>query len=662
MNVAHMLEHAARLSPTKPALIFEGRSFTYRELNALSVGWARRLSALGIARGDRVAMFLPNIPALVGAYFGIQRIGAIAVCVNPAYKPDEAQFVLTDSDARAVVTTEALRGRVRADRCPRLRHVLIAEDGAARVAAGAAPSAAADPHDAPAPPAVRDTPREALLATPGADLTPAAAAVDCAPHDPAVILYTAATGGFPKGATLSHANVVSQARACAGTFRLSPGDTMLLFLPASYILGQTVVMLPCFEVGATLVLHREYVTAEILASVVEHHVTVFLGMPAVYTILANRASAEQMRSVRLYGSATCARLPPETARQWRSKFGMDIHVCHGMTEASLVSFNQRPDDKPGSVGTPIEDVEMRVVDEHGRPVETGHAGEIVVRGPHVMLGYWQRPAETGAAVRNGWFHTGDLGRADTDGYYYVEGHLVDLVSVGGHTVYAAEVERVLRGHPSVAEAAIHGGPDAVMGEQVRASIVLAPGAWATAEEMIAFCEERLADFKVPRGIEFLDSLPKDRNGAVLKHVLRERFPGGGPAADSPGHGAAATAEALRAWIVSWLSRTLALDPRAIDTQSPIAGHGVSSLMAVTLARDLQRRSGRPVSALATWSFPTIDALARHLADDTRAPDAPSPAPGPADATPEGQDPSALSDEALEQLLAAEIERARRTIR
>jgi long-chain acyl-CoA synthetase len=658
MNIAQILERSRRLFPDKPALIFEGQSFTYRELSEMSNRVANGLAGLGIARGDRVAIFLPNTPAFMSVYFGIQKIGAVAVCVNSAYKADETRFILDDSGARVVVTTEELRGNVPAENLPNLKHILIAEDGASFDYASQVQRCSA-----------QDAPRNDRLSALMADASPIAQAVECAPDDPAVILYTMATGGFPKGATLSHNNMVFSARVSAETFRLRRDDCVLLFLPAFYSFAQNAVFLPCFDVGATLVLHREYGSAAILQSIAEQRVTVFFGVPTIYTILLNKASAEQMRSVRFYNSAA-APLPLDVASRWRTRLDLDITDHYGMTETSMVSFNHLRQLKPGAIGTPVEGVEMQVVDERGHQVKTGQVGEIVVRGPNVMLGYWNRPAETNEAKREGWFHTGDLGRVDDDGYFYFTGHIKDMVNVGGQKVYAAEVERVLREHPAVAQVAVYGVPDAVMCEQVRACIVLRPDAQITAEEIIAFCEQRLADFKAPKGVELVDAFPAAETHRMLKEILRERYQANAPTSGALSPQAKTLSrEAIQNWIVEWLCRKLALDPETIEIHRPLVDYGWKSLMAVNFALDLSRWSGRSISPLITWNYPTVEALTRHL-ENGRPMQKPvfSELPNEIrEKTAENgflrqptrtSDLGALSDEELVRLLADEIELAR----
>ncbi len=357
-----------------------------------------------------------------------------------------------------------------------------------------------------------------------------------------------------------------------------------------------------------------------------------------------------MRSVRFCNSAA-APLRLEIATKWHEKFGVVITDHYGMTEASMVSFNHLRKYKLGAIGTPVEGIEMQVVDEQGRPVGTNQVGEIIVRGPNVMLGYWNRPAETSAVIKDGWFHTGDLGRMDDDGYFYFEGYIKDMINVGGQKVYAAEVERVLREIQAVAEAAVYGVDDTVMCEQVRASIVLKPGAYSTAEEMIAFCEQHLADFKVPKGIEFVYVFPAAQTTRMLKQILRERFQTSLPASGEPTMLARPlSGEAIQNWIIEWLCQKLALDPMSIEPNRPLVDYGWKSLMAVNFALDLSRWSGRSISPLITWNFPTIDALTRHLQNGEQS---------SASKTEKIEsDLKTLSDDELAKMLATEIDLAR----
>jgi len=599
MNIAQHLERVQRLFSNKAALIFEGQSFTYSDIEEMSNRVANALAGDGISLGDRVALFLPNIPSFVIVYLGIQKMGAIAVSINSTLKTEEIKFILDDSDAKVIVTTETLRCNVPAKELPQLNLVLIAEGDA----------------------------KEADIALNDwmANAEPKAQMVEMAPDDPAAILYTSGTTGFPKGATLSHGNVVSNVQTCVDVFKMQPEDRILLFLPMFHNFGQNAALNPCLEAGATLVLHREFEIDSILKSIVDNGVTTFYAVPTIYALLYDKVSAEQMRSVRRYISAA-ATLPLEIARKWHEKFGVVINEGYGLTENSLAGFNHSPNSKPGSVGLPLSGVEMKIVDAEGNQVAPGKLGEVIICGPNVMLEYWNRPTETAEILKNGWFHTGDIGKMDKDGYFYIVDRVKDMVNVGGQKVYPSEVENILYQHPAVLEAAVYGVPEALLSEQVHASVVLKPEQTVTQEEISTFCRKRIADFKVPSIIEFVDSLPKSRTGKILKRVLREKnsqtktletnkplSPTQQPN-ELPSH-SSHTHKKIKNWIASWLAKKLEFNVDLIETNKPFAEYGMTSILAVNLAQDLGLWLERPLEAIITWNFPTIDSMASYLANE-----------------------------------------------
>lgn len=495
MNIAHAIEHGAYLFPAKPALIFEDESFTYQQVNEWSNRAANGLANLGVTRGDRVALWLPNLPAFVFAYLGIQKLGAIAVTINNALKGEETQFILNDSSAKVLITTASLYTSLDLAGLPHLQQSIVTE-GDER---GALPFAT-------------------WIATASSERT----ALELTADDPAALLYTSGTTGFPKGALLSHGNVISNGQVCRESFGLTSDDCVLLSLATFHAYGQNAAMNPCFAAGATLVLHRQFELAPVLRSITTHQVTVFYGVPTLYLFLAEQAPIEALRFIRRYLSAA-ATLPIELARRWQEKTGVGINEGFGLTETCLNTFNPDLQAKPGSVGKPMAGIELAVVNEEGNHVPVGELGEVLVRGANVMLGYWNRPEESAEALRGGWFHTGDIGRMDEDGYFYIVDRIKDMINVGGSKVYSSEVENVLYCHPAVQEVAVYGIQDETFGEQVCASIILRAEATATAEEVVRFAQQHLAYFKVPGLVEFVDLLPKGRTGKILKRELRERM-------------------------------------------------------------------------------------------------------------------------------------------
>jgi long-chain acyl-CoA synthetase len=345
------------------------------------------------------------------------------------------------------------------------------------------------------------------------------------PSDAAAILYTSGTTGRQKGATLSVANIVSNANSTRHLLHIDRGDRLLLFLPLFHVFGQNFIMGAAFAAAASIVLHRRFDRDTVLDSVARDRVSMFFAVPTIYImLLGEQLRPEQVQSVRYFFSAA-ATMPVEVATQWAQTFSIPIHEGYGLTETSpSASYNHEWRYRPGSIGTPIDNVEMRVVDTDDREVPPGTWGEICIRGPNIMLGYWNKPAETAEALRAGWFHSGDVGYVDDDGYFFIVDRTKDMINSAGFKIWPREVEEVLYRHPAVAECAVYGCPDPVRGEVALAAIVIASGAAASAEDLEAFCRERLATYKVPRAFQLVRALPKSATGKVLKRVLREQLP------------------------------------------------------------------------------------------------------------------------------------------
>lgn len=497
MNIAHNVERGQRFFPDKAALIFEGKSFTYKELDKLANCVANGLQGLGIERGERVALFLPNIPEFVISYLGILKIGAVAVSLNVMLKSDEVKFILNDCSAKALITTESLSENVpNACDLPNLKHILFATGKANKGIS-----------------------LERLMSCASSN----ARAIEMEPNEPAALVYTSGTTGFPKGATLSHGNVVSNIYAKNRCCGMRSEDRLLLYLPLFHCFGQNAVLNSGLNACATIILQRRFEPEQVLKTIVSDGVTMFFGVPTVFIkLLSMNTSGYNLSSVRYYFTAA-APMPIEVVQRWQEKHGLVIHEGYGLTETSpFASYNHDLKYKPGSIGTPIENVEMKIVDFDGIEVQPGTLGEIIIRGPNVMLGYWNRSSETAEVLTNGWFHTGDMGRMDDDGYFYVVDRLKDMINISGFKVYPAEVEKVIYAHPAVAEVAVYSVPDPVKGEIVKADILLKAGFVVTEQDVIAFCSERMAVYKIPRDVKFVDSIPKNATGKVLKRLLREQ--------------------------------------------------------------------------------------------------------------------------------------------
>ncbi|MEH2203708.1 MAG: long-chain fatty acid--CoA ligase [Nostoc sp.] len=496
MNITNHIERGYQLYPDKIALIFEEKSFTYKQLNQLANRLANSLSGLGIKKGDRVVLFLPNIPEFIISYLGILKIGAVVVSVNVMLKSNEVSYILNDCAAKAIITTESLVENVPEVDLPELQHILIAEGSAKK---------------------------GITLAKLMESASGNADAIEIDRHTAASIVYTSGTTGFPKGATLSHGNIISnmysQNRCCG----MQPYDRLLLYLPLFHCFGQNAILNAALNVCATIILKRRFDLEQILDAIATHQVTMFFGVPTVFINLLNSdLSGYNLNSVRYYFSAA-APMPIEVAQTWRDKYGKVINEGYGLTETSpCASYNHDLKYKLGSIGAPIENVEMKVIDDNGNQVELGELGQIVIRGPNVMLGYWNRPFETAEVIKNGWFHTGDIGRVDEDGFFYIVDRMKDMINVSGFKVYPTEVENVIYQHSSVAEVAVYGVKDAIKGEIVQANIILKQGKIISEEKILKFCSERMAKYKLPCTINFVDYLPKNPTGKVLKRVLRQQ--------------------------------------------------------------------------------------------------------------------------------------------
>ncbi|MCP4185381.1 MAG: long-chain-fatty-acid--CoA ligase [Hyphomicrobiales bacterium] len=590
MNIAQNIKQGQRLFPDKTALIFEDETFTYCQLDEMSNQIANGLLGLGISRGDRVALILPNIPQFVIAYLGIQKMGAVLVSINPVFKENEIKFILDDSGATAVITIEALRRNIPAEELPCLKHILIA-DG--------------------------QTKADIALSELMADASPKAQLADMAIDDPAAILYTSGTTGFPKGATVSHGNMISNVRMSVHLFRMQPDDRVLLFLPAFHSFGLTVALNSTFDACATLVLHREFNVTRVLKSITEHKVTIFFGVPANYLILYDIATPGQMKSVRFYISAATT-LPLEISKKWQEKFNVVINEGYGLTECCQVCFNHFLKYKPGSVGAPPEGIKIKIVNAQGQTMEKGEQGEIAIGGPSVMPGYWNRPDETAEAIKEGWFHTGDIGYMDEDGYFYIADRAKDMINVGGQNVYPSEIENIIYQHPAVAEVAVYGVPDELMGEQVQANIILKPGASdeVTPDEITSFCQQNMADFKVP-GIKFVNAIPKGKSGKILKRMLREQFLASSPedeqtqaqqlseASDSERY------DILKAHIRNEVARIVGIEP---GDQQDFFEIGMDSLMSVQLSKSLMSNFGVSLPSALIFKYPSVEQLTAYLTE------------------------------------------------
>jgi long-chain acyl-CoA synthetase len=498
MNIFDSLERARIRFPHQEALIFKGQRTTYRELYEQACGLSAALSRrFGIRRGDRVAIFLPNIPEFIQSYYAVEKLGAIAVSLNVMLKRDEVEFILRDCGARVVVTVPQF--------LPQVPETIPTLEGIVAVGETNLPCCTIFADLVSARPAV-DSPR-----------------VRVESEDGAAILYTSGTTGQPKGVLLTHGNLVFNSKATHYHTRMTENDRLLCYLPLFHCFGQNFILNTSVHVGATLLLHERFVPDEILESARVNKASMFFGVPAVYVRLLSQDGIERnLASIRYYFSAA-APITVETVRSWQQRFGQIIFEGYGLTETSpFASYNHDSEYREGSVGTPIQYVKIQIVNERGERVASGELGEIAIKGANVMKGYFNRPKETAQVIRDGWFLTGDIGRMDDQGYIYLVDRAKDMINVSGFKVWPQEVEEVLSQHLAVTEAAVIGVPDSVSGEAVKAFVVLTKGAQRFENDIIEFCRARMAVYKAPRYVEFIDALPRNPAGKVLKRELRLR--------------------------------------------------------------------------------------------------------------------------------------------
>ena len=491
MNLARLGEANVERFGEYAALHFEGREFTNVDQQRTAARVANALARMGVRPGDRVVVLMPNCPEVLAAYSGILKAGAVIVPIVFLLSADEVRHILADSAAKVVITAPELASNVEGWRGP-----VISVGGADGGTRAWDDWIAREPNNF--------------------------ATIERADGELAVILYTSGTTGKPKGVALSHANLASNARAAASIYELDRTRWNLGVLPLSHSYG--LVMLNAGSIlGTKTVLLRWFNPEAVLDAISRFRVQAMAGVPTMYVYLLNYAGADRFdtSSMRSWGSGA-APLPVEIIEPFEKKFGGRLVEGYGLTEASPVVTSTRLSSprKPGSVGQPLPGVEVVILDDDDRVLPVDETGEIGVRGPNVMLGYYGLPDETARTLRNGWLHTGDVGRLDADGFLYIVERKKDLIIRGGFNVYPREVEEVLYAHPAVAEAAVVGMRDPVMGEEVCAFVTLRPGTSADAGAIIEFCRSRLAKYKCPREVRFLPALPKNPVGKILRKELR----------------------------------------------------------------------------------------------------------------------------------------------
>lgn len=507
LNVASILRESATRNPGADAIKIGPMTMSYGEVHTMVQRLAGGLKALGLTRGQHVALMLPNVPHFTIAYYAVHYAGGVVVPLNVLLTPDEVAYHLEDSDAVALIAWEgfaeaASGGFARVDTC---KHLIVAK---------------ADPKDVTADEGTYNF--TALVA--GSD--PVTDLPDTMPDDTAVVLYTSGTTGHPKGAELTHFNLFYNADYSAHRLILYREDDVgLVTLPLFHSFGQTVLQNGLMRVGGCLVLLPRFDPKSAFELMQAHGVTIFAGVPTMYFALLNYPEADgydlsKLRACVSGGSA----MPVEVMRAFDAKYEVNVLEGYGLSETSPVaSFNVlHLPKKAGSIGIPIRGVEFRLVDEEGAIIsESGKAGEIEIKGHNVMKGYYKRPEVNAQQIVDGWFKTGDIGTRDDEGFYFIVDRKKDMIIRGGFNVYPREIEEVLYAFPGVTEAAVVGVPHESHGEEVKAIVAFRPGEEKSPEEVIAYCQEHLAKYKYPRLVEVRAELPKGPTGKILKRVLRD---------------------------------------------------------------------------------------------------------------------------------------------
>ena len=502
MSIASLFKQTANKLPDKVAIEFEEQRVTFKEIDLNANKVANAFQSIGIVKGDRVAQFMPNSLELVYSIVGNFKQGSIVVPMNINFKEQEIHHILHDSGAKAILVDKERLPIVKnvLDKLPELKHIILADGNE------------------------DETHNFHELTKKASDKEPNTILQD---GDYSIIFYTSGTTGKPKGAVLSQMNVTSNVKALAQTWKLTEDDVFLLTLPLYHIHGIGVALCGSLYVGNFTILKKKFVAEEVLETIQKREVTLFMGVPTMYFKLLEVEGLEKYdtSSMRLFVSGS-APLSRELFSRLKKAFGHEVLERAGMSESMMNFSNPYNGERvPGSVGPCLPGVKVRITDKNYNDVPIGTEGEILIKGPNVFSGYWNKPSYNKQVFKDGWFITGDVGKIDEKGYVYLIGRSKDVIISGGINIYPREIEDVIESMPQVKECAVVGVPDKEFGESVKAYVVLNQDAKLTDDEVIAYCKERLASFKKPKFVEFLDALPKNTMDKMLKEELRKMHKG-----------------------------------------------------------------------------------------------------------------------------------------
>ncbi len=499
MPLDQMLSKSAEEFGEKAAIVWNEKEYSFKDLDSMSNKFAHALLEKGVGKGDRICIFMQNSPEFVISHFGIIKAGCITVPLNVMYRRRELVHMVNDSGATVMVTSESnlpyvleVKNDLRS-----LKEIIVTS---LNVPEGCLSFYRFLDNGIDKPTNVRNS-----------------------DEDVAVICYTSGTTGRAKGAMITHSNFISNISTLSQLWELTDRDRLMMALPMFHVHGLGIAVHGMVYCGYTMILLERFDAKKVMEGIDKYKCTVFMGVPTMYIKLLELDDCKyDLSSMRLW-TVGSAPMPVDAMEKFKERYGFELLERYGMTETAVVIASNplKGKRKPGSVGLPIPGVEVKIVDDEDNPLPVNEVGEIVVRGPNVMKGYWNRPQETEEAFRNGWFHTGDLGKIDEEGYLHIVGRKKEMIISGGFKIFPREVEEVLHTHPKVKEVAVVGIPDPVRGESVKAYIVLKDGTTATEKELDEFCRNNLAAFKVPRIYEFVSSIPRTPSGKILNRLLSQ---------------------------------------------------------------------------------------------------------------------------------------------
>jgi long-chain acyl-CoA synthetase len=498
-NIRELLDHRVPAAPDKPFLFSEpdGRHFTYAEFDRAVNRAACMLASQGVGKGDVVSLLMPNCAEYIIVYFACWKLGAVAGPVNSLLKEHETAFVMNNSEAKAIVVHSEFLDRIKSIRndLPYLKSVIAFDDEAA---------------------ATREFKDE---------LPPV---VELGKDDDAIIIYTSGTTGKPKGCLLTHGNIIANARQISEWLSFSKSDRLLTIMPLFHMNAVSVTTMSALYAGGSTVISPKFSAKRFWNTISDYGITSFGSVATMLSMLLNtypEGVPEGLQSEQLrFAMCGSAPVPAEVVKKFEETFNCPVIEGYGLSESTCRSTFNPPDERrrAGSCGLAIGN-EMKVFDDNDQEVADGELGEIVLRGENILKGYYKNPEATAIAFRNGWFHTGDIGYRDKDGYFFIVDRKSDMIIRGGENIYPREIDEVLYQHPAVAAAATIGIPDQLFGEEVAAFVVLKDGLKVSEEELISYCTERLADYKCPKSIRMVKDIPKGPTGKLLKRELAKQF-------------------------------------------------------------------------------------------------------------------------------------------